>query len=74
MKFVFEVIVKPPFTVEEYAANWVRAFPADGIADSPQERFTLDLPRVPATGGTLRLRAVDDSGNVAYQSLPLPAR
>lgn len=25
MKFIFEVIVKPPFTVEEYAANWIRA-------------------------------------------------
>ena len=25
MKFIFEVIVKPPFTVEEYAENWVRA-------------------------------------------------
>jgi hypothetical protein len=25
MKFIFEVIVKPPFTVDEYAANWIKA-------------------------------------------------
>ena len=25
MKFIFEVIVKPGFTVEQYAANWIRA-------------------------------------------------
>ncbi|NHN36985.1 antibiotic biosynthesis monooxygenase [Pseudomaricurvus alcaniphilus] len=25
MKFIFEVIVKPGFTVEEYAANWLVA-------------------------------------------------
>ena len=25
MKFIFEVKVIPPYTIEEYAANWVRA-------------------------------------------------
>lgn len=25
MKFIFEVIVKPPFTVAEYASNWIKA-------------------------------------------------
>ena len=25
MKFIFEVIVKPGFTAEQYATNWIRA-------------------------------------------------
>ena len=52
------------------AASWSRAFPADGIADSPQERYSIPLPE---DGGLLRLRAVDDAGNVAYQSVRLPS-
>src|SRR5690606_33729399 len=38
-------------------ANWIRAFPVDTMADSPQERYTLTLSDVPPGGGTLRLRA-----------------
>ena len=56
------------------AANWIRAFPEDNLSDSPQERFALELPKVAPAGGTLRVRAVDDSGNIAYQSVPLPPR
>ena len=52
------------------AASWSRAFPADGIADSPQEQYSIPLPE---DGGLLRLRAVDDAGNVAYQSVRLPS-
>ena len=55
-------------------ANWIRAFPEDNLCDSPQERFALALPQVAAGGGTLRVRAVDDSGNIAYQSVPLPPK
>jgi WD40 repeat protein len=44
--------------------TWRSAYPDDGIADSPRERYTLDLP---ITGGgehTISLRAYDMSGNV----------
>lgn len=55
------------------ASNWIRAFPADGMADSPQEQYVLELDSA-APGGTVRLRAVDDAGNISYQTVTLPAR
>ena len=53
------------------ATDWQRAFAEDGIADSPSERFTIVLEGT--VEGRLRVRAVDDSGNLAYTSLPLAA-
>jgi sugar lactone lactonase YvrE len=45
-------------------AAWLNSFPDDGIADSPRERYSLDLP-VSGTGEhTISLRAFDTSGNV----------
>lgn len=38
MKFIFEVIVKPGFTVEEYAENWVKA--SEIIQQTPGARGT----------------------------------
>jgi hypothetical protein len=55
-------------------ASWIRAFPEDNMADSPQERYVLNLADIPAAGATLRLRAVDDSGNLGFQTLTIPAR
>lgn len=52
------------------AGQWNRLFPEDTMSDSPQERYRLALPRE-AAGGTLRLRAVDDAGNLAYTSVVL---
>jgi hypothetical protein len=43
---------------------WRAAFPDDGIADSPHERYTLDLPITGAGEHTVSLRAFDMSGNV----------
>ena len=43
---------------------WSAAFPDDGIADSPRERFTLEVPLVGAGEHTISLRAFDASGNV----------
>ena len=55
------------------AASWIRAFPVDSMADSPQEDYALKLDAVPTGVQTLRLRAVDGSGNVAYESVALNA-
>ena len=54
------------------AANWIRAFPVDTMADSPVEQYQIAVEDAPS--GVVRLRAIDDSGNVAYQSVNLPAR
>lgn len=45
-------------------ATWRGVFPDDGIADSPRERYTLDLPIAGAGEHTISLRAYDMSGNV----------
>jgi sugar lactone lactonase YvrE len=45
-------------------AAWRAVFPDDGIADSPREHYTLDLPIVGAGEHTVSLRAFDASGNV----------
>jgi hypothetical protein len=43
---------------------WRSIFPDDGIADSPRERFTLDLPIEGAGEHTISLRAFDSNGNI----------
>jgi hypothetical protein len=42
---------------------WRSTYPDDGIADSPRERYSLDLPLTGAGEHTLSLRAFDMSGN-----------
>jgi hypothetical protein len=51
---------------------WRSVFPDDGIADSPRERYTIDLPVVGVGEHTVSLRAYDISGNVG--SLRLAVR
>lgn len=51
---------------------WRAVFPDDGIADSPRERYTLELPVTGAGEHTISLRAFDASGNVG--SLRVTAR
>ena len=56
-------------------AAWRRAVPDDGLSDSPSERFSLPRDTLPdGASAVLRVRAVDDGGNIAYTSFPLPAR
>ena len=55
------------------ASSWKRAFPVDNMADSPRERYVLRPDGLTAGPRTLRLRAVDDGGNVVYQNLSIPA-
>ena len=43
---------------------WSAAFPDDGIADSPRESYTLEVPLVGTGEHTISLRAFDASGNV----------
>lgn len=45
-------------------ATWRSVFPDDGIADSPRERYTLDLPIPGAGEHTISLRVYDLNGNV----------
>jgi sugar lactone lactonase YvrE len=42
---------------------WSAAFPDDGIADSPRERYTLEVAVVGGGEHTISLRAFDASGN-----------
>jgi hypothetical protein len=44
-------------------ALWRSAYPDDGIADSPRERYSLDLPLTGAGEHTISLRVFDMSGN-----------
>lgn len=45
-------------------APWMPSFPDDGIADSPRERYSLELPLDGTGEHTISLRAFDTSGNV----------
>ncbi len=42
---------------------WRSAYPDDGIADSPRERYSLDLPITGAGEHTVSLRVYDMNGN-----------
>ncbi len=44
---------------------WRAVFPDDGIADSPREGYSLDMPLAGAGEHTVTLRAFDASGNVS---------
>jgi hypothetical protein len=46
------------------AMAWRSAYPDDGIADSPRERYSVDLPITGTGEHTISLRAYDMSGNV----------
>jgi sugar lactone lactonase YvrE len=45
-------------------APWRAAFPDDGLADSPRERYSLDLQLAGGGEHTISLRAFDASGNI----------
>ncbi len=48
---------------------WREVFPDDGIADSPRERYSLDLPITGDGEHTVSVRAFDNSGNVGTVSV-----
>ena len=50
---------------------WTPVFPDDGIADSGNERYTVDIPNLGAGEHTISLRAFDGSGNVGTISVTL---
>lgn len=52
-------------------APWIPLFPEDGIADSGQERYSVEVPALPAGEHTVSLRVFDGSGNVGTLSVPL---
>jgi hypothetical protein len=72
---VFEVndatgkIKKADFSLD--GAPWTPLFPDDGIADSGNERYSIELPVLPAGEHTISLRAFDGSGNVGTLSVTL---
>ena len=50
---------------------WTPVFPDDGIADSGNERYTVDIPNLGPGEHTISLRAFDGSGNVGTISVTL---
>lgn len=50
---------------------WTSVFPDDGIADSGNERYTVDIPNLGPGEHTISLRAFDGSGNVGTISVTL---
>jgi len=46
------------------SGEWRSVFPEDGIADSPRESYTVEVPLGGAGSHTVSLRAYDFSGNV----------
>ena len=52
-------------------APWIPLFPDDGIADSGQERYSVDVPALSAGEHTVSLRVFDGSGNVGTLSATL---
>src|SRR6185503_15229346 len=52
-------------------APWTPLFPDDGIADSGQERYSVELPAMATGEHTISLRAFDGSGNVGTLSVTL---
>jgi hypothetical protein len=62
-------IKKADFSLD--GAPWTPLFPDDGIADSGQERYSVELPQLAAGEHTISLRAFDGSGNVGTLSVTL---
>ncbi|OLC56271.1 MAG: hypothetical protein AUH92_00540, partial [Acidobacteria bacterium 13_1_40CM_4_69_4] len=57
----FSIVRETAYSVD--AGDWVAAQPADGLNDSPTEKYDLSLPR-PAPGEhSIVVRAVDAAGN-----------
>lgn len=52
-------------------APWMPVFPDDGIADSGQERYQVEVPSLSAGEHTVSLRVFDGSGNVGTLSVTL---
>ena len=52
-------------------APWTPLFPDDGIADSGNERYSVELPALAPGEHTISLRAFDGSGNVGTLSVTL---
>ena len=46
------------------AGKWIALDPADGVADAESERYRLELRSQDISEGRLRLRVVDEAGNV----------
>jgi sugar lactone lactonase YvrE len=53
-------------------APWRAAFPDDGLADSPRERYSLDIQLTGAGEHTISLRAFDASGNIGSARVLIP--
>ncbi|MEK6280764.1 MAG: hypothetical protein AABN95_10460 [Acidobacteriota bacterium] len=62
-------VKKADFSLD--GAPWVPLFPEDGIADSGQERYSVDVPALAPGEHTVSLRIFDGSGNVGTLSVTL---
>ncbi|MDQ5845378.1 MAG: hypothetical protein M3539_08800 [Acidobacteriota bacterium] len=52
-------------------APWTPVFPDDGIADSGNERYSIEIPALGPGEHTISLRAFDGSGNVGTLSVTM---
>lgn len=72
---VFEVmdatgkIKRADFSID--GAPWTPVFPDDGIADSGNERYSIEIPVLGPGEHTVSLRAFDGSGNVGTLSVTI---
>lgn len=62
-------VKKADFSLD--GSPWVPMFPDDGIADSGAERYSVEVPTLPAGEHTVSLRVFDGSGNVGTMSVTL---
>jgi hypothetical protein len=72
---IFEVVdatgkvKKADFSID--GSPWTPVFPDDGIADSGNERYSIEIPALGPGEHTVSLRAFDGSGNVGTLSVTI---
>jgi len=63
-------LVKAAYALD--GGEWVPAFPADGLFDTPAETLKIDLPDLPPGFHVLVIRATDAAGNTGSNDAILP--
>ena len=63
-------LVRAAYAVD--GGEWVPAFPADGLFDTPAETLAVDLPDLPPGFHVLVVRATDAAGNTGSADAILP--
>jgi len=56
------------------SGDWYAAEPADGVFDSPEERFIVTTDPLPPGNHTVEVKVTDSAGNSATQKVPVPGK